>query len=477
MLFTLHDQNKPAQRPLRITRACLALCLALGSLPALASAADSDTAVQTATSVPWHRDVAQAQAASLISKRPVLIIFTAAWSQASKSVQRTTLAAPEAAALITACYEPVNVDVDADPALTRSLGVSNIPAACIVDAEGKLITRFDCPEEPAAFVAAAARAMQEATQAHPAETAIAATPREQSDFTRNAAAVVPAAAATAMPATAAQPPVAPAPESLAAAQPDPAVAAEPSLPAAPPAWQAEPAKPSAYAAASPPAGEAQRKLLEPSPSAGATPWLNGTAPQTASTAAAPQAATATSAAPAEPKPEKKSATDSFFAALRKPFTMFSRPKDATQPQATAAATKPESAVGSTTPDPYGSMPLGLEGYCAVSLAEKGQWVEGRAQWGARHRGRTYLFAGAEQQQAFLANPDRYAPALSGDDPVLACDTGKQIAGQRRYGVTYQARTYLFSSPETRTAFAANPQRYTSRVKIAEAVPPTGTIVK
>jgi YHS domain-containing protein len=157
--------------------------------------------------------------------------------------------------------------------------------------------------------------------------------------------------------------------------------------------------------------------------------------------------------------------------------MFSKPKDATQPQATAAASKPESAVAATTPDPHGSMPLGLEGYCAVSLAEKGQWVEGRAQWGARHRGRTYLFAGAEQQQAFLANPDRYAPALSGDDPVLACDAGKQIAGQRRYGVTYQARTYLFSSPETRTAFAANPQRYTSRVKMAEAVPPTGTILK
>ena len=103
--------------------------------------------------------------------------------------------------------------------------------------------------------------------------------------------------------------------------------------------------------------------------------------------------------------------------------------------------------------------------------------EGRAQWGARHRGRTYLFAGPEQQQAFLADPDRYAPALSGDDPVLACDSGKQIAGQRRYGVTYQARTYLFSSPETRTAFAANPQRYTTRVKVAEQTSPTGTIVR
>jgi protein disulfide-isomerase len=120
------------------------------------------------------------------------------------------------------------------------------------------------------------------------------------------------------------------------------------------------------------------------------------------------------------------------------------------------------------------MPLGLEGYCPVTLVDKGSWVEGRAQWGARHRGRTYLFASAEQQKAFLADPDRYAPALSGDDPVLACDTGKQIAGQRRYGVTYQARTYLFSSPETRTAFTANPQRYTARVLLAEQTPDPST---
>lgn len=113
------------------------------------------------------------------------------------------------------------------------------------------------------------------------------------------------------------------------------------------------------------------------------------------------------------------------------------------------------------------MPLGLDGYCPVALMETGNWVEGQARWGARHRGRTYLFSGLEQQQTFLSDPDRYSPALSGDDPVAAIDGGKTSAGQRRYGVTYQKRIYLFESPETRAAFAANPQRYTSRVLLAE----------
>lgn len=478
MLLTFHALNKPVRKALRIATLAgtLGVCLGAGSTPALATPADPGSTVEPVTGVPWHRDVAQARAASLVSKRPVLIIFTAAWSEASKSVQRTTLTAPEAAALVTACYEPVNVDVDADPALTRSLGVSNIPAACVVDSDGKLITRFDCPEEPAGFVAAAARAMQEAAQSRSVETAVAVLPRDQSDFTKNSP-VVPAANAAALP-------VAAAPTVMAAPEPD--AAAEPSLPVAPPSWQAEPASPAAHATAQPPAvaatSQAQRKILEPAPTASAAPWLNANAAPTTATATAtpatptaPPAATGAVAA-AEPKPEKKSAADSFFAALKKPFTMFEKPKTSVDPKSATAA-KPENAVAATTPDPHGPMPLGLEGYCAVSLLEKGKWVEGRAQWGARHRGRTYLFAGPEQQQAFLADPDRYAPALSGDDPVLACDTGKQIAGQRRYGVTYQARTYLFSSPETRTAFAANPQRYTTRVKLAEQTSATGTILK
>jgi YHS domain-containing protein len=113
------------------------------------------------------------------------------------------------------------------------------------------------------------------------------------------------------------------------------------------------------------------------------------------------------------------------------------------------------------------MPLGLEGFCPVTLVESGNWAEGQAGWGARHRGRTYLFRGLEEQQAFLADPDRYAPALSGDDPVAAFDSGTALPGERRYGVTYQQRIYLFASPESRATFAANPQRYTSRVQVAE----------
>jgi len=177
-------------------------------------------------------------------------------------------------------------------------------------------------------------------------------------------------------------------------------------------------------------------------------------------------------------------SSSLLSALQKPFSMFSKPataKTAPSSTVTAANTPAEDTAALATPaepDLYGSMPVGLEGYCPVTLAERGAWVEGRAQWGARHRGRTYLFASAEQQKAFLADPDRYAPALSGDDPVMAFDAGKCTPGQRRYGVTYQSRTYLFSSTETRDAFAANPQRYTSGAVVAEnRRPANGPVIR
>jgi len=192
----------------------------------------------------------------------------------------------------------------------------------------------------------------------------------------------------------------------------------------------------------------------------------------------PLADSSVTAPPTPPAPPKNSTaaspSKSMLAGLPNPFASFVK-KPAKAPVIAPPEPATPTAVAVAVTDSVGSLPLGLEGYCPVTLIDRGQWTEGRPQWGARHRGRTYLFAGVEQQQAFLASPDRYAPTLSGDDPVVAFDTGKQTPGLRRYGVTYQQRIYLFSSPETRNAFAANPQRYTERVIVAER--PTASAVK
>jgi len=204
--------------------------------------------------------------------------------------------------------------------------------------------------------------------------------------------------------------------------------------------------------------------------------------QPSAPAATPAAAPQQEAAqPAEKQP------NAILAAITNPFGLFKQePKPTAQQKSIPEPRQTQQARYAEQPAPAGQptesepMPLGLEGYCPVTLVESGGWVEGQAGWGARHRGRTYLFRGLEQQQAFLADPDRYAPALSGDDPVAAFDSATSLPGERRYGVTYQQRIYLFASPESRATFAANPQRYTSRVQLAEQptdVVTEGTILR
>jgi YHS domain-containing protein len=281
--------------------------------------------------------------------------------------------------------------------------------------------------------------------------------------------------------------------------------AEAALPRTPPTtWQPEQPAASAYAqfqpsapatpadryAALSPSAAAQPSAqapggtasIEPAPSTNANPWLAGTPAQP--TDAEPEA----SATASDEGIAKKPASSGFMAGVQKavnPFSWWSaKPAVEPPPKMPPARSQPSGvfaaqpavvppATASMTPvaDSYGSMPLGLEGFCPVTIAERGAWVEGRAQWGVRHRGRTYLFAGPEQQQSFMSNPDRYAPALSGDDPVLAFEAGRSEPGQRALGVTYGSRMYLFSSAETRAAFSADPTRYTTRVQMAEGLAP------
>ncbi len=110
--------------------------------------------------------------------------------------------------------------------------------------------------------------------------------------------------------------------------------------------------------------------------------------------------------------------------------------------------------------PPGSPPLGLDGFCPVSLVERKKWVAGDPLWGAIHRGRTYLFCGEGERQRFMANPDRFSPVASGNDPVLA-NQGKAVEGSRKHGVTYEGRIYLFSDENTLAEFHRNPTRYSA----------------
>jgi protein disulfide-isomerase len=107
----------------------------------------------------------------------------------------------------------------------------------------------------------------------------------------------------------------------------------------------------------------------------------------------------------------------------------------------------------------GNPPIGLDGFCPVTLCEKQQWMAGDRRWGAVHRGRTYLFTGPEEQRRFFADPDRFAPVMSGNDLVAVVEQGQTVPGMREYGVFLGPRVFLFASETSREKFEKNPNLY------------------
>lgn len=145
----------------------------------------------------------------------------------------------------------------------------------------------------------------------------------------------------------------------------------------------------------------------------------------------------------------------------------------TAPAQTALGQQPQRQP--VTPIQSGSAPIGLEGRCPVTLVVKNKWKPGDKRWGAVHRGKTYLFAGPEEQQRFLANPDNYSPVLAGMDVVRLAANGRIVEGTRRYGVLFdddgsgprESRIYLFDSVDSRNRFEAEPGKYLRPVMAAQ----------
>ena len=114
--------------------------------------------------------------------------------------------------------------------------------------------------------------------------------------------------------------------------------------------------------------------------------------------------------------------------------------------------------------PPGNPPLAIDGFCPVQIYEENRWVRGNPRYGVIHRGRTYLFHGPDEAKRFYADPDRYAPRLSGQDVVLAVDQGLSVPGTRAIGVRYDGHIYLFSTEASCQKFSQDPDRYARAVQ-------------
>ena len=101
----------------------------------------------------------------------------------------------------------------------------------------------------------------------------------------------------------------------------------------------------------------------------------------------------------------------------------------------------------------------MEGYSPVSILEQGQWVHGRYKFHVEHDGKVYLLTGEEEKTLFLQDPNRYLPALEGDCAVSLVDSNKHVAGSIYYAAQYQGRLFLFAGADQKQAFKSSPETY------------------
>jgi YHS domain-containing protein len=104
------------------------------------------------------------------------------------------------------------------------------------------------------------------------------------------------------------------------------------------------------------------------------------------------------------------------------------------------------------------------------------WKKADPKYGAIHRGRTYLFVSENAQRKFLANPDGFAPVLSGCDPVRFARTGELVEGKREYGLVTPGpdkRIFLFADEQALKVFESNPGEFAEAARQAMLRSATG----
>lgn len=470
------------------------------SLSALASLLLFAVPVQAQDLLQWETDLATAQKQAAATNRLVLVHFGASWCQPCKEMERTVFSKPGLGNVVSPYYVAVKLQLDGDPkaeAVARQFQVKSLPTDIIMTPQGTVVSQslgFVPADKYAAMLNTVAQ--QSLAQARSNGLAPAAAPPAP---TAPAAAAPPVGAAP----VSATPPTSPAAR-YAAPQPTadnryaayaPAVAAQVNVPPV-----ANPAVVSSgaddryaayYQSRGLAAPTAPATTVRSAPTAVATPAVAAApaAPATASdnryaapayttpptTVAAPPAAAAAPVAPTASAPVVPPAA-APVAATPAPTTtapvaaspVAAAASVATNPASNPAAAAPAAASQASLESqlPPGSPPLALEGYCPVTVIDKMVWTKGNARFGAIHLGRTYLFPTAEMQQKFLANPDRYAPIISGNDPVVALEKNEIVPGRRQHGLVYENRMILFSSRESYDKFVKESKRYTTELQQA-----------
>jgi thiol-disulfide isomerase/thioredoxin/YHS domain-containing protein len=374
----------------------------------------------------WQTNLDDAKRIAAQTNRLVLVHFWSPSCQPCMELEKNVFSQPQVQQFIDARFVPIKINADDAPTTTKRYGITRLPTDLILTPGAQIVGRLGCPLAADAYMQQLLVASSSPAPAAPPNASFAAQPGYG-----------PTSA----------PPLISNPAPIAAT---PAANSPPTV-----GYRGQWTPPNSNAAVEQAySNDRYSEFFQRYPNTPIAPQQ--TAPVN-SYAATPQGGYA----PATPGP-----TNSNFVS-QSPATN-SSPYGFSGPQLSMPANAPSEALAvNSSPISAGAPSLGLDGYSPVSLVEQGKWQLGDRRFGAIHRGRTYLFISPDEQQRFLADPDRYSPTASGDDVVMAVDYGQEVPGNRSFGLMYQNRMYLFSSEATEKTFVQNRDRYAAQAMQAE----------
>ena len=327
--------------------------------------------------VNWRTNVDAAMVEAAQSNRLVLLHFTTRTCGPCKALDQSVFNQPQVGAAIEQDFVPVRIDADVAKALVGRYQIERVPTEVIVTPDGAPVASPPIPNAPQPYVDQLKNLAQHFRQNS-----------QQNSVGTNAAyaglpkTTIPAGAAAMQETT----------------TPTPQAQSNPYLQTA--------ANPQVHGQAQSVYGDAPQQTA---PASQASATMSPAAQQ--QTAAVPAVVNTNAAATPQPAQTTPAATQQQVAAVQAP-----------------PVKKPEQADL-----PAGSPPLCFDGCCPVTLKTLNKWAYGNPQFGAVHRGRTYLFTGPQQREQFLAAPDSYSPVFAGKDPVLLLENQVSQDGSRSFG--------------------------------------------
>jgi YHS domain-containing protein len=113
--------------------------------------------------------------------------------------------------------------------------------------------------------------------------------------------------------------------------------------------------------------------------------------------------------------------------------------------------------------------ISADGYCLVTTVDSDVWIKGEPLISSDYRARRFLFLSGDEKAKFERTPERYAPMLDGNDPILACDNDLIVPGKRKFAMRHKDRTFFFALREHMDKFDENAGHYFAMAKMRQGI--------